>query len=240
MIRKVAPPYIEIHLRTFEDTISDSFGRKLFQILWGDEDLLIPEKFGPNTRGKKVYSNLDNLMTFWPHHVGSWKRTRKLKSFGFITHREQTQGGLNPGAFVFHSQYFSEVNWKTKFEALCSLFKPQLGMMHLYTDFECLPENSTLDFREANFGALWSPSVPGLGWMFAAGEKYYKPTKTIDLDGADVHISDFGSYLTIQIAKFEDEIIEDYYTYKTRRDNLIRRFPQKYYHKMYEQLHISN
>lgn len=240
MTSKAALPYIEISIRTFEDTRSESFGQKMSQILWEDDDLLVPQKFGPNTRGKRSFSNTDNFMSHWPHDVGTWKRNKKLKNFGFVTHTEQTQGGINPGAFSLHSQYSNVIDWKMKFEKLCSLFNPQLGMMHLYTEFECLPENSTYDFREANLGALWKPSVPGLGWMFAAGERFYKPTIAIDLGNADVQRNDLGNYLTIQIAKSADEIIEDFHTYQNRRDNLISRFPQKYYHKIYEQIQVSS
>lgn len=223
------PPYVKIYLQTFEDTISDEFGRKMFNIIWGEDILLTPQRYGVTTRGKTEYTNIDILMLDWPYRVALWNRNKKLKYSASFKHKQQSEVGLNPSVFHFRSTYSPLIDWEEKFYLLCDIFKPRVGMMHLFSALECKEDNSTYDFRYGSFGAIWQPTVPGLGWMFAAGERFYKPTKEIDLEGTGVERKDFGDYVTIKTAKSDTEIIENYHDFHCRRAQIIPRFPQKYF-----------
>lgn len=222
-------PYVEIYLQTFQDTLPEDFGKQMFSLIWQEDPLLAPQKFGPTTRNRKSYINIDQMMSFWPRDIEVWKRDKKLKNLGVFLHSEQTNFGLNPGVLTLKSDYSPEINWLNKFEDLCMLFKPELGMMHLYTEFECRKENSTRDFREANFGSIWSPTIPGLGWVFVAGGKYYKDLKESALSFDGIELIDSGDYIVFKIAKSDAEIIKKYNDFHNRRASLIGELPKRHF-----------
>lgn len=236
----IHPPYIQISLRTKLNMRDMRFGRKIAEILWKAEPSFQPTEIGLNFENENPCRTIDDILNKWcvlysQTHDGidyafpkriHWKNSINPKFQGSFSHKfTATSGTEVSGGMMVTFSFIETVNWKTMFLSLCALMKPQLAMMHLFTYENCPPNKRDNRFQTGHFSGLSDPQIPGLGWMFAAGDEYYTKIAGFDLEGVDVSRKNFGSYCTLEIAKNADEIINESGHFEGRKERLLKVFP---------------
>lgn len=121
--------------------------------------------------------------------------------------------------------YRKKIDWKMIFLLLCDLMQPQLAMMHVFTEESCPPNKRENNFQTGSFGGLSNPKIPGLGWMFVAGDEFYKPVANFDLLGLDIQRTNYGPYCILEVAKDAEELVTDLQKFEARRSQLLEIFP---------------
>lgn len=236
----IRPPYVQISLRTKLNMRDRSFGQKLAHILWTSEPRYSPtrleldfEKSIPCKTREEFLDNwcviktrtYDGIDYKFPKRL-YWKNKSSLKCDGSFAHKfTATTGKEVHGGMMVTFAYRDRVDWKEMFLSLCKLMQPQLAMIHVFTAENCPPDKREANFQEGQFSGFSNPKIPGLGWMFAAGERFYKPSSDFDLQGLEIDRKDYGSYCVLEIAKGANEIIGDFQKFKSRRDRLLEIFP---------------
>jgi len=234
------PPYIQMSLRTKLNMRDRAFGESLADILWASEPRYAPTRIGLdfekeiNIDGRDAFlekwcvlrhSTYDGVDYSFPKKL-HWKNKSSLKSNGSFVHKfTATTGEEVPGGLMVTFSYRERIDWKTMFLALCEIMQPQLGMLHLFTAENCPPNKREALFQSGHFRGLSDPTIPGLGWMFAAGEEFYEQTMRTHVEGLDVGLIDYGAYCMLEIAKGADEISQDLKSFQARRDRLLEVFP---------------
>lgn len=234
------PPYIQISLRTKLNMRERVFGEKLADILWASEPRYTPTRLELDFEKSIPCESEDIFLENWcvlktriydgieyefPKKL-HWKNKSTLKFDGSFVHKfKATTGNEVPGGVMATFAYRERINWKAMFLSLCELMQPQLGMLHLFTADNCSPDIREALFQSGHFHGLSNPKVPGLGWMFAAGEEFYEPIMSMNLEGLDVKRNDFGAYSTLEIAKGADEVLHDLHKFQVRRECLKEVFP---------------
>lgn len=237
---EIRPPYIQISLRTKVNMRERAFGEALADILWSSEPRYFPTRIGLDFKKETPCENQDDFLKKWCVLKTSinndveyefpktlhWKNKNSLKFDGSFSHKFiATTGNEVPGSLMATFSYRERIDWKSMFLALCNLMKPQLGMLHLFTTTNCPPNQREATFQTGHFHGLSKPVVPGLGWMFAAGEEFYESTMGAELKDLDVKRVDYGAYCILEIAKGADEILNNLPTFQARRDSLLNIFP---------------
>lgn len=234
------PPFVQISIRTRLNMRDKDSGNQLADILWSSEPRYSPTKieldFGKGTPCKSRDDFLNNWCVIktrtyngtdyqFPRKLW-WKNKSSLKCDGSFGHSfKATTGAKVPGHLNVTFAYRKRIDWKHMFLSLCKLMQPQLAMMNVFTEENCPPSKREGNFQNGRFAALSDPKVPGLGWMFAAGEEFYKPLADFDLADLDVLRTKYGSYCVIEIAKNAEEVVTDLERFETRRDKLLEIFP---------------
>jgi len=236
----IRPPYIQISLRTALDMRDRNFGQKLTGILWTSEPRYSPTRLGLNFEKEVSCEANEEFLNNWcvikaKNYNGTdykfpkklwWKNKSSLKCDGSFMHKFTATTGVEVhGSLMVTFAYRDRIDWKEMFLSLCELMQPQLAMMHVFTAENCPPEKREANFQTGNFSGLSNPKIPGLGWMFVAGEAFYKPISDFDLQGLEIDRKDYGSYSVLEIAKGAKEIIGDLQKFESRRDRLLEIFP---------------
>jgi len=234
------PPYIQISIRTKLNMRDREVGRRLVDVLWGKEPRYTPTKISLDFEKSITCENLEFFLDHWfltkdrkYHGVDYqfpkklwWKNKGALRCDGSFIHQfKATSGKEVPGSLLITFAFLDRIDWKEMFLSLCDMMQPQLGMMHLFSSENCPPSKRESDFQTGNFSGLSDPKIPGLGWMFAAGNEYYDPISKFDVQGLGVKRLDRGTFCTLEIAKSADEILVDLESFERRRSRLLEVFP---------------
>lgn len=234
------PPYVQISLRTSLAMRDREFGARLAEILWTAEPRYSPTKIELDFEKATLCGSLEDFLDNWcviktrnyngidyqfPKKIW-WKNKSSLKCEGSFGHKFVATTGSDVNGFLNVTiAYRERTNWKEMFLSLCDLMQPQLAMMHVFTLDTCPPNKREGNFESGRFSGLSDPKIPGLSWMFAAGDEFYDPVSGFDLGSLDVQRTDFGSYCVLEIAKGAKEILTDLKGFETRRDRLLEIFP---------------
>lgn len=236
----IRPPYVQISLRTNLAMRDREFGRHLAEILWSSEPLYSPTKIELDFEKATLYDSLNDFLDNWyviktrnfhgtdyqfPKKLW-WKNKSSLRCNGSFGHKFVATTGTEVNGFLNVTfAYHERIDWKEMFLSLCDLMQPQLAMMHVFTSDTCPPNKREGNFECGRFYGLSDPKIPGLGWMFAAGNEFYKSVSGFDLGSLDVRRMDFGYYCILEIAKGAEEIVTDLGEFEARRDRLQEIFP---------------
>lgn len=231
--------YVIISLITHEDTTDWKFGRRLFEILCAYPKLQ-PEWVGEMGLNMQPFGSIEAMEPRWaatteleingvvrhPLNYHWWERRKLCKtSFSFRHPHTNMKNTWSPGIFKIDAQYHKSVDWREVFDRICALMKPKIGMLHIFTKDERPMGKGNQNFP---FGTLWS--LDGyhpydFGWMYAGGHECYADVMNADLSGTDIIREDFGLYATLQVAKGEDELFNDFSSFAARREELKKRLP---------------
>lgn len=236
----IRPPYVQISIRTRLNMRDRDFGAQLADILWTSEPRYSPTKveldFEKGTPCESREDFLDNWCVIktrtydgtdyqFPRKLW-WKNRNSLKCNGSFGHAFiATTGAKIPGFLNVTFAFREKTAWKHLFLSLCKLMRPQLAMMHVFTEENCPPSKRESTFQTGSFAGLSDPKIPGLGWMFVGGEEFYQPLVDFDLADLDVQRTDCGRYCVLEIAKGAEEVLKDLTGFETRRDRLLEIFP---------------
>ena len=216
-----------------------SFGKLLADILWSSEDRYAPTHVELDFEKAVSCENQDDFLEKWcvlktrtiegieyefPKKL-HWKNMNSFKCDGSFVHKfTATNGNEACGSLMITFAYLDKIDWKTIFLSLCELMQPQLGMLHLFTPENCPPDCREAKFQTGHFHSLFEPVVPGLGWIFAAGEEFYERIMSTNIDRLNLDRIDYGTYATLEIAKSAGEILNDLQSFQARRDSLAEDF----------------
>ena len=122
-----------LSLRTYEDTVPWSFGRRLLDILCAYPKLQ-PERVGSLDIDMEPFGSIENMEERWARRVllefqghkresletHWWERKRVTKSTVFFSHtRTNMKNQRQMGSFILKAHYHKSVDWHVLFDELC-------------------------------------------------------------------------------------------------------------------------
>lgn len=237
-------PYVVLSLRTYEDTVPWSFGRRLLEILCAYPQLR-PERVGSLDIDMDPFKSIEAMEQLWARRVlleiqGQkkeslenhwWERKWAAKSELFFSHTfTNVKNEKLMGSLILRSQYHKSIDWRNLFIQLCTLMKPRIGMLHIFTDDERSMGRGNQKFPMGHFDTLERSGPCDFGWFYAGGNNYYNKNYYDEIMGAnlvdtDIMRVDHGGYATLEIAKGEDELFNDFEAFAARRELLKERLP---------------
>ena len=234
------PDNIVISIRTTIETDTISLGKNLLEIFCA-RSLLRPEIIGHHDQDNWAFMTPNAISNHWTkqHDIDVygktisavmsqfWKRKSAPEYTCYFKHScTSIYGNWIAADFKVYCEYNDAVDYQNFFEDLCTLLKPQLGMLHLFTDNEPFQTAKGQFFHRGIFGTPEGEAGPrGFGWMFAAGNDFYERTMEPIVDDIGVVRKDYSDYCTLQIAQDDNEIINDFGAFSQRRQKLIERLP---------------
>ena len=232
-------PYVVISLATYEDTIPWSFGQRLLELLCSYPKLQ-PERIGYWDIDMEPFGSVDDMESRWVRRTINeyqgkkiegleshwWERKRVARSTVYFSHTFTNMKSTQMlGILNLHAHYHKSVDWRELFDNLCVLMKPKNGMLHIFTDDERPMGRGNQKFPMGSFDSPTRSGPYDFGWMYVSGHNCYDEVMAADLEGTDIIRVDHGSYATLQIAKGEDELFNDFKTFAARRELLKERLP---------------
>ncbi|MCW0389739.1 hypothetical protein NB688_004183 [Xanthomonas sacchari] len=236
-------PFIRIAISTKADTTSWSVGDALIK-LFTENSLTFPEFVSHNPdKFSQIFPGKDSCKDLWAsvaqirangstsefHQDFCLRRKKAVKYRSSLSHRMiNIRSQVVPASFDLSADWSDKIEWHSLFRSLCKVLKPQLAMLHLFTKSELCLIGENHNFAIGSFGAALDPKVYGVGWAMFYGDEFQKfDLKSIDSWGFEYEKIGDG-YMVMATEKIGD-ILDDYYKFDARRNELKRHFPPGFF-----------
>lgn len=236
-------PNVLISLRATLLTESKEFGRSFMQALLNEDIRLEPELVSLSERFKDPYVHLENFLEkWWAVHAKmysdgrysgesywgpTWRRRSNIASRGMINHglvnidHERTASTL-----WFESRWDNEIKFEALFSRWVALAKPNVGMLHMFTERELCSIRGGLSsaFAVGTFGGPAKPGIPDAGWAMAYGNGYAQDVDVDLLRHAGFLVEIIEDVIVVKITEKLSDVLDDYEHFNSRRDELKKLF----------------
>lgn len=232
-------PYLLITINTRVDTIDSAFGKGLMEALC-EEPRLVPELVSTSEICKDPFPGIDNFVERWWAQPAQmrldgvlvseffwgpfWRRKSKLASRGMVDHmsRDKTRGLRPPGRIWFDCRWSGDVDFNRLFDAWVSLFRPEMAMMHMFTEpeFSLPPSQSKMRFEVGGFGGPKIPGIPNIGWAMAYGADNAQEVDVDRVKAAGFSVDTCGGATVVRVTDRLSDVVDDYPRFSQRRDEL--------------------
>lgn len=229
----IVKPYVQIAIRTEKDTANWALGDAFIQSLCAGKGILAPEHISNNIDAfaepfvsvaesrerwmAKASVRVNGALSEW-HQDFAWRRKKKLKSIGSVTHTSRNlRGQVVPGNVSLKSIYSEEVDWLDLFKTWCDVLSPQLGMLHPFVGPELLAEKRHDSFQVGSFGSLLNPYIPDIGWLMYFGKGFSAGLDVGKLRSSGFIVEDIGVGSLIRVTENFSDIYQDFSFFNDRR-----------------------
>ncbi|MEG3150849.1 hypothetical protein U1769_13215 [Sphingomonas sp. ZT3P38] len=236
-------PSVLTSIETTSATTEKCFGRDFMHTLIGQDSRLEPELVSTSERFKDPFISLDHFIEEWwampikTHFDGRvtgerfggplWKRKSPLASRGMINHGSiNSRGQKIPSILWFESRWDKRIDFFTLFRNWISVSKPEIGMLHVFTDEEkgSLCSDAGSSFKAGSFGGPAKPGIPNIGWAMAYGGEYLTEVNVENIKAAGFPIDRHGDTMIVRVTENLDDVVNDFRLFATRRAELKRLF----------------
>lgn len=241
----MSKPTVLISLESPIESDPKPFGRRVIETLVHTEERLAPEFLSESERFSERYVGIDDFVENWwgrnadlyvdGRFLSSsssgpmWKRKSQPAGRGMIHH-----GGVNLKGNRINSSIWLESRWakdiaySSLFDAWVDLYRPSVGMLHLFTDRELsfLNDETGSWFKNGSFGGPAKPGIPNLGWSMAFGSDYAEGVDVAGIKADGFPIDDFGGLVVVRVTDYISDVVDDFPHFSRRRAKLKTFFPQ--------------
>ena len=153
----------------------------------------------------------------------SWMRKSAVVSRGMVEHGTVNLKGFKfPSSLWFNSKWARHVDFGHLFEAWVELSRPEIGMLHLFTDDETAslksPEGTS--FKVGSLGGSAKPTIPNIGWAMVYGESYKSELDTASIEEAGFKVKVVGGATIVQVTEKISDVVDDFANFSQRRAEL--------------------
>jgi hypothetical protein len=239
----MAKPSVLISLETVVKTEDKTFGRSFMQHLLDEDPRLEPELVSTSEHYKDPFIDLEHYLENWwaipaksyydgkfmgEHSWGSgWKRKSTLASQGMVTHGLiDTKNERTISTLWFESRWHKGVDFTGLFMKWVELAKPQIGMMHLFTEAEgaLVQGEHGSSFACGSFGGPAKPGIPNIGWAMAYGEGYAFEVDVDTIRSAGFPVDVIEGVVIVRVTESLADVVNDFEHFSRRRAELKRFF----------------
>ncbi len=232
--------YIQMSIRTKIETADWTIGERLVESLGLSGKWLLPEQISHNAdkfSGELIGSG--SIEDCWAskevieingvqsafYRDFAWRRRRSIKSVGSVVHTFKNMiGQVVPGSISLRASYSDEIDWALIFKRWCEIFRPQLGMLHVFTAPELRSDEINGSFQIGSFNSALNPEIPNIGWSMFYGDEFSREVdcERMNLEGFSAE-SLMGGYL-VKVTGEIGDVISDFPLFSQRRADLKRLF----------------
>lgn len=207
---KLAPEYVSHN----SDRVSEPFlGKSSCEHLWASKALL-------SFKGTSV----DFYQDF------AWRRKKALRSSGSIVHTSRNgRGQIVPGTVSLTAEYNSGMDWSGLFEAWCLMFRPQLGMLHVFTDPELRPSERNNSFQLGSFDSALNPTIQNSGWGMFYGDEFAQDVDVDRILEDGFFAKEMNGGFLVRVTKGIQDVVDDFSGFSVRRSKLKELFPKRFF-----------
>jgi hypothetical protein len=239
----MSKPSILISISTKTPTETRAFGQSFMTSLYDTDLRLVPELVSTSEQFGDPYVSLDHFLDDWwamriqtfendrstGERIGGplWKRKSALASRGMVNHGFlNLKGRYVPSTLWFESRWDKKTDFETLFRAWIALAKPNIGMLHLFTDVERATlknENGRL-FQVGSFGGPARPGIPNIGWAMAYGEEYASEVNVDAIRTAGFPVDQIENAVIVRVTESLADVVNDFPLISKKRSELRRLF----------------
>lgn len=226
-----------ISIETFASTDGRDFGREFMRCLLDTDTRLAPELVSTSETFKDPFVTLDDFLASWwamPAQLrvdGSlvsesfwgpmWKRKSPLASRGMVNHGAINQKGQRfPSTLWFEARWHSSVEFERLFDRWVALCRPNVAMLHLFTDKEPQSGGASSSFAAGSFGGPAKPGLPNIGWAMAYGEEYASEVDQAKIKAAGYSVKMNDGIATVQVTETLSDVVHDFSRFSRQRSAL--------------------
>lgn len=232
--------YIQMSIRTRIETADWAIGERLVESLGLSGKWLLPEQISHNAdkfSGELISSG--SIEDCWASKQAieingvqlvfcrdfAWKRKRSIKSVGSVVHTfKDIKGQVVPGSISLRASYSDEIEWDLIFKRWCEIFRPQLGMLHVFTAPELRPDEVNGSFQIGSFNSALYPEIPNVGWAMFYGDEFSREVDCARMGSTGFSAeSMMGGYL-VKVTGEIGDVVGDFALFSRRRAELKRLF----------------
>ncbi len=150
-----------------------------------------------------------------------WKRKKVVKYDAEIKHTQRdAKGQLVNGSLNVEAQPHKKVDWLTMFREICSSMSPDFGVLHIFSDFECV--NSGLGTAESYFlsGVNVSGSIANVGWAMFFGGEFVREVDEEKIADSGFPIEILAGGYLIRVTSRIQDVIDNFPMFSKRRAEL--------------------
>lgn len=237
--------YVQISIRTRTDTIDWSVGEQFIDSLEKTGGKLTPEYVSHNfDRIDEPFLNKLSCENLWAskgllnfngasldfYQDFAWKRKRAVRSAGSVVHTARnTRAQIVPGSISLTAAYDESVNWVELLRMWCHLFRPQLGMLHVFTGPELSLSERNSSFQIGSFDSAMNPNVPNMGWGMFYGDEFAKSPGVDGMSACGFDVGELGGGYLVRVTDEIQDVVDDFSTFSARRSELKRFFPEGFF-----------
>lgn len=243
----MSKPKVLISIKTFQETGAKACGRAFVEALAAADHRLLPEQVKAMSDDWSAYEEEDSFIEKWwaisaelrvdgqwnaDFVVGpDWRRKSSIASRGEVKHTGRTnRGSPIPGSIWFESRWDSKANFDRLFEMWSGAFKPEFGILHVFTDLERSKPASEAERQfELGMGGGAKDGLPNLAWATILGARYRNDFDHVGARDAGFKVVETDSFVLVRVTNTPSEIVENFDYFTKRRRALKSYFPPGYF-----------
>lgn len=232
-------PTTVISIDTYSETEAEEFGRSFIQSLCEEDKRLVPEWLSTTESYKDPFLGIDDFLANWwaipvkttvdgqsrPDSFDGlfWKRKSALASRGMVNHGiTDLWYHKNPSGLWFECRWAKDVDFNHLFESWVALSRPDIGMLHVFTEPELYWQDYAADtsFRVGSFGGRAKPGLPNIGWAMAFGAGHAAEVDAARIRAAGFLVDEHGGVIVVRVTEKLTDVVDDFERFSRRRAEL--------------------
>jgi hypothetical protein len=231
-------PRILISIETHAQTETTTFGERLVENLC-ENGSLVPEFVSTSETFKDRFESKEQFLRNWwaiprkqvdgeglafgEAFIGPmWKRKSALASRGAIEHGSVgIRGHKSPSSIWFESRWSRHVDFDRLFSEWTELSRPEIGMLHLFTEPELQTKSEAArSFELGLFGGPMKPGLPNLGWAMAFGKSFAADVDALRIKDAGFSVLEHDGVTMVSVTDNLSDVIDNFAHFSQRRAKL--------------------